>query len=163
MTHTPESFRTAADFLASMHLHAAADTLRIEADKLERQADEKRIDELARIFYEAEIVEIGDPDGYPEYHDQKTNYRNGTIAGVRALLAKLDKENAAATGTAKEWTVPTRRWGDLDDIPADVRTVYNASGNLLCRQGDGWLDTEWNLHPTSGNGAPFTESNRNLK
>lgn len=86
---TPEVLRDVADWIdGTGHGLGPGAALRDEADRIDReQADEKRIDELARIFWDASVKGSGfEPAWESVAADAKPYYR----AGVRAVLAHLD-------------------------------------------------------------------------
>ncbi|WP_072814309.1 hypothetical protein [Rhodococcus zopfii] len=188
---TPELIRAVADWLDGRWTTVNAESLRVIADglqqKLEReQADEKRIDELARTYCDAAHELAYYSDLHPE--DQKM-----VRAGIRAVLAKLDEEKAPGvsipdgaplyfgraydaeylrwpvnpwkvspgTWTLPEFTPGPRQWDNLADVPKDVAIVRGANGVVEMRVYSLGAGHEW-LAAAGPNSdlvaaAPYTE------
>ena len=154
---TPEIIRAVRDQLFEPldHVHAVLTTA--AADLEREQADENRIDELARIFYEAEIECFGASD-YPEYSDRRPEYQEGTRAGVRAVLDKLriDSYTSPCDGKCgdisphnghltpegrRHFLAEPRTWAQIEDVPGDVGVVMNAYRDRIRRDPEtayGW-------------------------
>ena len=65
---------------------------------------------------------------------------------------------------AEEWRKPDFRWWSrLREVPADVRSVWSDTGDLIVRNGDGWLNTEWNTRPGPDSVGPFHASREGAK
>ena len=134
------------------------------AERLERkQADEQRIDELARVFLHAEQnIAIY---GLVDWANQSENQRDAYRAGIRAVLAEYDPEERLTAPRPYDQGghtgKPLRQWGDLRDVPDDVLAVRTIEGELR-RNGSESYDWRW----TTGNSvsaygltahAPYTE------
>jgi len=178
---TPEILRAAADWIDGCgHGLGPGHALREEAGRLERgQADEKRIDKLAEVFWAARVT--------------KRHVKDADRAGIRAVLAKLDEEKAREDAVLdamprrispaaltcyllnpdrdKVWGLGSRTWQRQEDIPADVERVLDLTGDVM-RRIDGTQDFMPIYHngedmgmdhvhrvdsPGSNNFAPFTE------
>lgn len=133
-------FDTALPMNVAHALADAAATMRRE------QSDEKRIDELVQVFFQAGKTAEGD-----------YNVR----AGIQAVAAKLDEEREQPFNKGGPTVQPLRQWGDLRDVPNDVLAVRTTEGDLR-RNGSESHDWRW----TTGNSvsaygltahAPYTE------
>ncbi len=121
------------------------------ADRVERgQAAEKRIDELARIFWDASVKDSGfEPAWESVAADAKPYYR----AGIRAVLANLEQEGKTPKYDQGGIEIkPFRQWSDLRHIPEDVDLVEDFRGQRWQRPPGGWGSC-----PVSTQIAPLTE------
>ncbi len=143
---TPDAIRAVADWYLNRKLSSAvASNLHTHADRLERElVDEKRIDELAKLFYSAEIHTMCDKlddVSYPEYEAREEVYREGTRAGIRAVLAHLEQEhnpNDVDEDTARK----SYQWDTLADVPDRITEVYRrTAGSTIFKRRDGkWFE-----------------------
>lgn len=165
---TPELLRSVATWLRDNAVGAlpgkplAAEFLDGAADDMEReQADEKRIDELAGVFWDASVKGSGfEPAWDSVAEDAKPYYR----AGVRAVLAHLEDEREheelitdpleAADYQERVLGIPARprTWNDLRDVPDDVVHVKDVEGNCIVRPAHGWR-----AYISNPDFAPWTE------
>lgn len=169
---TPQVLRDVADWLDDgNHGVCTAGTFREEADRLEReQADEERIDELARIAWDARLAESKKVFGENRFQDLawltiEAKFKEVERAGIRAVLAEYDPEGRLTApepydngGPAVR---PLRQWDHLHDIPKDVQKVRNGDGRECVREQLVWKV----IHPDDGrpiiprwhSRGPFTE------
>lgn len=93
---TPELVDAVADWWESRGAHAGVQRLRTEARHLAReQADEKRVDDLARVSYAAESdAARGHVKGQQvaSWDEASDLQKDVTRAGIRAVLAKLNED-----------------------------------------------------------------------
>lgn len=162
---TPEILRAVAEWTehrTSIGSYTISRVLRKEAANLEREhADEKRIDELARISFDAEHAYASaerpsstliDWDGSSEFQ------RNIARAGIRAVLDKLriDSYTSPCDGKCgdisphnghltpegrRHFLAEPRTWAQIEDVPGDVGVVMNAYRDRIRRDPEtayGW-------------------------
>jgi hypothetical protein len=143
---TPELVDAVADWWEARGAHAGVQRLRTEASHLRReQADEKRIDELAQIYADA----FGPECDVATWDHAADFLKNAYRAGIRAVLAKLDEDEAAEARAAfgDEQCTPIRfdkgGWGEFDSyVPVNRDTVYGGSKEPEQVLKDGWGDPE---------------------
>ncbi|WKK11936.1 hypothetical protein QYN14_25660 [Rhodococcus ruber] len=135
---TPEVLRDVADWIdGTGHGLGPGAALRDEADRIERdQADEKRIDELVRVLHVAQMQAI------------KRRETSPARAGIRAVLAHLEQERAAAADQNK--AAGTIYSGPISMSPDDERTIPDGAPYMHGRDyvvGERWPASEprtWN-------------------
>lgn len=171
---TPELLRSVATWLRDNAVGAlpgkpmAAEFLDGAADDLEReQADEKRIDELGRIYSDAWQAHFGEPPIWDTIDD--TRGKAAVFAGIRAVLDKLRIDSYTATCDGKcgddsphnahltpegrrHFLAEPRTWSDLRNVPGDVKAVEDRDGNRWYRPPGGYGACLPFTHA-----APFTE------
>lgn len=155
------AMRANADLLDEHHNHHGAHLLRAEAAQIERDAF---VDELARLFYATEtraVANLIDGIDYPQYDEREEAYREGTRAGIRAVLAKLEetRDTDAEADQIETENKPLRQWEDLNDAPNDVFAVRDRNGIELVRTysldgGHRWKSRDGRPHHIH---SPFTE------
>ena len=123
--------------------HALADAA---ATMRREQSDEKRIDELVQVFFQAGKTAEGD-----------YNVR----AGIQAVAAKLDEEREQPFDKGGPTVQPLRQWGDLRDVPKDVLAVFTFEGeahrNEDAPNGWRWVNRENVSFYGLTAHAPYTE------
>ena len=104
----------------------------------EKTAEDEKVERLARLFYATEtraVANLIDGIDYPQYDEREEAYREGTRAGIRAVLARLDELNEDENPAPASWP---RSWINLSEIPDNVqRVVRTTDGIVFRRETDG--------------------------
>lgn len=144
---TPELLRDVADLIdGTGHGLGPGAALRDEADRIERrQSDEKRIDELARVWVQV-------------YDNHQGPFDDRVRDGIRAVLAHLQQEHETPKFDQCGIEIkPLRQWSDLRYVPDEVKVVRDPKGIEWHRTpGGGWARDASTWTP-GRESSPFTE------